>query len=327
MNNREKNQPWSITIFSSREDWNTLDAAISSACIAAEGLATIDIIINGNEKLANHATAELKSKQRENYGATIRVWSIKLGDKANAWNQFFHQIWKGQELNFFMDGYVSIERESLKNLAAGIENHQNTLGGTGVPTSGRSAQIMAEAMLAIGGIHGNLCCIKGSVIEKIRHIDFYIPVGMYRTDSLIGSLLSLNLDPISNKWNSKLIHVEPTATWKVKKKEWWSLGDILAKMKQIQRQQRGLLENQAVIHHLFSQKKRFEELPESSTELLLSWQRDNPKQAKRFMWWNPLTKLIWKEAVQPKSFPANDKYPQCLIELRSDAQAMIEGAA
>jgi hypothetical protein len=73
---------------------------------------------------------------------TLRIWSIPLGDKANAWNQYIHHLWAGQELVFFIDGYVRLNSDAIELLGGAVQSDPQALGGSGVPTVGRSARAL-----------------------------------------------------------------------------------------------------------------------------------------------------------------------------------------
>jgi len=98
----------------------------------------------------------------------LKVWSIHYGDKANAWNQYFHTIWSGEQLAFFTDGYVRLRPDALRLLGNAVMSKESVLGGSGVPSVGRTAKKLTAHMISAGGFHGNFCCVKGCVIYEFK---------------------------------------------------------------------------------------------------------------------------------------------------------------
>lgn len=260
---------WSIALFSSRETSAILIASLKAAVAAAKGItATIDVIVNGNENLANDIINRIDA---ESDMSAVRVWYIGVADKANAWNQYVHNIWKPSDVTFFIDGYIQVLPDALKVINTGFDEAPHTLAATGVPSDGRSAKALREQMLREGGFHGNLFAIRGEVLQQIRAIGFYLPLGLYRTDALIGAVLSFGLDPAQNEWNLKRILVKANASWRVRTLDWRHFSDYRAAFKRIQRQAQGILENIAIREHLAIQKNTPQSLPKTASDLVISW--------------------------------------------------------
>jgi len=228
--------------------------------------------------------------------AKIKVWSIVQGDKANAWNQYVHRIWAGEQLAFFVDGYVRLNRDAVRLLGNAVAADGTVLGGTGIPSMGRTAPAIRKQMLEVGGFHGNFCCIKGEAISQMRQRQIALPVGLYRVDSLMGALLSFGLHPETQIWDHKRILVHPDASWLIDPKKWWRPAEIRGKIKQILRQSRGALENRAVTDHFVARLQLAETLPKTVQELVLFWiDKTCSSKIKKSIMRHPLTKHAVKE--------------------------------
>lgn len=261
---------WALVIFASRETVTTLRQTIDAAVVSAGDLARIEVLVNGNDQLAGDAVRFL-AKASNTKGASVRIWSIPLGDKANAWNQYIHKIWSGEDLAFFIDGYVRINPDAVKLLGEAVMSETLALGGSGVPTSGRSAKALRNNLIINTGFHGNLCCIKGRVVAQMRDASISLPVGLYRTDSLMGALLCYALDPGSHGWEDHRILVHPNASWDVDLVRWWRLHDLTAIAKRYARQARGRLENKAIANHLAIRRQTPQSMPDTARALVLEW--------------------------------------------------------
>ena len=278
-------RPWALVIFANRESLHQLRQTLAAAQTSASACAVIHVLVNGNPTLANAIAAELAqrqdSKASTGLAPAVKVWSIPLGDKANAWNQYIHQIWAGETLAFFIDGYVRLNPDAVGLLGSAVQANAQALGGTGVPTMGRSAKALRENMIINTGFHGNFCCIKGDTLGQMRDEKIRLPVGLYRTDGLMGALLCFGLDPGRHAWEDFRIHVHPTASWQIDPARWWRPQDVLAHLKRTFRQTRGKLENAAFADHLANRRCAPAALPDTAQAMVLEWVSRCPEDVAR----------------------------------------------
>ena len=303
---------WAIVVFAARETVDVLLQSVRAACVAGQGRAHIDVLVNGNPGLANALAARMTLAPVAPGFPVVNIWSITQGDKANAWNQYIHAIWSGQPLAFFIDGYVRLNPDSVALLGDAIAANPALLGGTGLPSTGASAKAIRASMAQHGGFHGNFCCVTGSVIEQLRQRHIALPLGLYRVDSLMGALLSFGLDPVNNNWDRHRILVHPTATWQTDPKYWWRPADLKAKLKRVFRQSRGMLENEAVKHHFLIRKLSPEQLPATATALVLDWANRCPTQIKALCRRNLLAKRALNQ-IEQTPLPVFDNAAPTLV--------------
>ena len=290
--------PWKLVIFASRESLTVLIRTLKAAQVAARETLGIDVVINGNRPLALALTNQLDNPELAHEAVPVRVWDIAVGDKANAWNQYVHQIWAGESIAFFIDGYVRLNPNSIMLLAEAIADKVEVLGGTGVPNGGQTRDASHPHPTPENGFHGNFCCIKGTAIAQMRRRKISLPFGLYRVDSLMGALLTLGLDPVSNVWLGSRIYVHPEASWQTDTKHWWRISDIRAQVKRIFRQSRGVLENLAIRDHLRTRKQPPELMLANANELILEWVQRCPVQANKVLRYNPLARRALAEIKQ-----------------------------
>lgn len=308
--------PWALVIFACRESLPQLRQTLDAALVSASACAVIHVLVNGNPALA-HALADGQTRRpahsdhsngdpdRPSHMAqrpAVHIWSIPLADKANAWNQYIHQIWAGETLAFFIDGYVRLNADAIALLGSAVEANAQALGGTGVPTMGRSAKALRENMIINTGFHGNFCCIKGDTLGRMRDEKIRLPVGLYRTDGLMGALLCFGLDPGRHGWEDFRIHVHPTASWQIDPARWWRPQDVLAHLKRTFRQTRGKLENAAFADHLANRQCTPAALPDTAQAMVLEWVSRCPEDANRLAQGSWLMKPALA-ALRPASLP------------------------
>jgi hypothetical protein len=263
--------PVNVAIFASRETPEVLARTIAATLKAAGQGSCVDVLVNGNRLLAERAARAFRHSGDATHDL-VRVWHMPRGDKANAWNQHIHRIWDFGALVFYVDGYVSLASDAIVKLHHAMNTHPDALAGSGVPSVGRSSAQLRQELLTLGGMHGNLCCIRDSALRALRQRNIRIPLGLYRTDSTIGAMLSFGLNPSANEWNPlRYIALAPDATWHTDDKKWWRWADLRATYQRRDRQAQGQLENRAVRDHLAIQQLPPEKMPQTAAELVLQW--------------------------------------------------------
>ena len=294
---------WVIVIFASRETLATLLKTLHAATAAAQGLANIEVLVNGNLQLAADVVGHFRDAEAAvgevvasaSAWPRVRIWSIPFGDKANAWNQYIHQIWVGEEIAFFVDGYVRLNADAVGLLGEAVKSDERALGGCGVPTTGRSAKALRHNLIVNTGFHGNFCCIKGQAMAQMRRSHISLPVGLYRTDALMGAFLCYAMNPATNVWEDHRILVHPTASWDVDLARWWRPRDLVAIFKRYGRQARGRLENKAIANHLAIRRLAPQALPGSATEMVLEWASRCPADLQSIISRDPLARWALRD--------------------------------
>lgn len=267
------NSHWAVAVFAARESVATLEDVVRAVVIACAGHAVrIEILINGNFELAQGLAHRFEVEPiAAESNVRLCIWFISVKDKALAWNTYVHRLYRGAGLTFFLDGYARPEADALKELALALSDDMQALAASGVPSSGRRADKHAKGMRRSGGLHGSMFALRRLPMDEIRRRGFRLPLGLYRTDSLIGAALCFGFDPACNDWNASRIRVQPTATWRFKSLQWWRLEDLKTHLKRKGRQAQGVLENLAVRDHLAERRQAPESLPRTVRELVLQW--------------------------------------------------------
>ena len=306
MSRQSNLRTWRLAIISSRETAQVLQGAIRAAIAACEGeAATIDVLVNGNTVLAQETAAFVPTLcEPASSSVVVRVWSVPMCDKANAINLCIHEISPAADVTFFIDGYVEVMPNSLRLLADGLERDVACLAATGVPSCGPSAAKVRKLLLNEGGLHGNLVAVRGSVMQELRARRFRLPVGLYRTDSLLGALFSFGLDPSRHTWDAGRVLVHPDATWRTPQQPILGVQAVVARLRRRQRQARGMLEIRAFRQHLDIEKRSPESLPLSADELIVSWAERCKREARRLCLRNWLCLRALRAARTPRDISA-----------------------
>lgn len=296
---------WSLAVFASRETCEVLHNSVLATMASADAagvLVTIDVLINGNSSLATAMTKRLVGTSLLNRQSVVRIWDLPLGDKAHAWNEYFSRIWSGESLAFFTDGYVKPHQDAIRLLGHAVMSDTVALGGSGAPSIGRTARNQRTRMLAEGGMQGNFCCIKGDTIAELKKRNIKLPVGLYRTDSLVSTMLAFGLDPLGKSWNQKRILVCPDVSWINDYKNWWNAGHVTDQLKRVLRQARGMLETAAIKNHFSARRRAPELLPGTASELVVEWKERCTDEFRDLIRRHPLCFYAMKHFDSP---PAN----------------------
>ncbi len=305
---------WSVAILSSRESFEVLRSTIAAAITACGTQnAVIDVVINGNERLAEQAAGFAQSFQQDHTAPGLRVWSIPCADKSNAWNLHVHHIEPHAQTAFFVDGYAQVMPDAFTLIAGLLHDKPSAYSATGVPTCGRSAAKLRASLLAKGGIHGNLYALRRSVMDEFRRTGFHLPIGMYRTDALVGAVLCFDFDPARNKWNAEVLSVHPDATWQTPERKITNIKDVLGYIKRMRRQGRGVLVNEALKKYLFAYECPPQDLPEFADDLIMTWARSSKRQVASLCVRNLLCVPALVAAYRGRDFPFVEEPPHMLI--------------
>jgi hypothetical protein len=300
---------WSVAIFSSREDPQTLFATVTAAVTAAsrrpEVATVIDVVVNGNRALAEDLASRVKSLDDKR----VRIWHIKLGDKAHAWNDYVHRIWMPSDLTFFLDGYALIYPDALTLIADALAAAPHALAGSGAATTGRSAASMKSIVLRDGALYGNLFAFRRDVMNALRARGFRLPLGIYRNDGLLGAIVNFNMDPGAHDWDPSRVFIEWRATWTNRQLQIWRLGDLLTYYRRRVRQAQGVLETLAIKQHLAINRSPPEQLPRTAAELVTNWISSFPSEARRAFLKNPLCLVALSRLAAPRDWSSSLDLP------------------
>lgn len=269
MNDIEERFERAVAIISSREDLDVLESTVVAA-ITACGLARscVDVLINGNAKLAIDFSKRAKLISCSD-SLKLRVWSFSFGDKAATWNSFCHQLWRSSSMTFFLDGYARPKKNAFDVMESGLPDE--ALAVAAVPSVGLSARRLRESMIRSGGLHGNLFSMTEKAMRLVRASSFNLPVGIYRTDALIGAALCFGFDPPSGEWRPERIHVSQGATWEITPLKWWRFDHLMDYRKRRKRQLRGRIENLSYKQLLSIDRIELNALPATVGEMLINW--------------------------------------------------------
>jgi hypothetical protein len=310
------NPPWAVAIFAARETPAVLADTVRAAVAACAGRrATIDVLINGNPALAEQFAAHSRTLAQAlaSDACTLRIWSIAAPDKAHTWNEYVYRIWDTDSTAFFIDGYARVKPDALTAIDRRLAATPEAMGATGVPSCGRSAARLRALMLREGGIHGNLYAVTGDSMRAIRAAGFRLPLGLYRTDPMLGAALAYRLDPARHEWQPNRIVVEGGATWDVDGISELTYKNVTGYFKRRLRQAQGDLENRALREHMTVKRLSPSQLPQTAQEMVFGWLRAQPAQARSLFLKRPTTWYAARKLRAARDWSATRVAPKLLL--------------
>lgn len=196
----EMNPAWPVAVFAHNEARNII------ACLDSLQAATAHPI--ECHVLANACTDRTEALVREYCAshANVHLVSIELGDKANAWNVFVHDVApRGAPHYFFIDGDVRATAGALDIMAQALADHPQANSVSALPKSGRGVTAFQRDMLKDNGVAGNLYGLRGAFVERIRAQSINMPIGTIGEDALMGAMLKWDLRGDTRWDNSKVV--------------------------------------------------------------------------------------------------------------------------
>jgi glycosyltransferase involved in cell wall biosynthesis len=176
----------------------------------------------------------LNNGSSDNTGSLVRAFSeensfcklitIELGDKANAWNVFCHELEISANLFVFLDGDCIVSPGSLDSLEACLKQNTHANAAAALPHE-RASKRHRKEMLEVGGLGGNLYALPQRFMERIRDNNVCLPVGLIGDDSLVGALAYWDLNPMGN-WDKKRIVNCKNASFLYDRLSPFSISDI-----------------------------------------------------------------------------------------------------
>ena len=139
---------------------------------------------------------------------------------------------------------------------------------TGVAGNGRTMHLDTELTLNNGArLHGQLHALRPAFIDQVVARGLRIPVGLYRGDGLLGSMVMHDLDPVAKPdWNPGRIAADPQAPYEIPPLSPFRWRDLKRQWHRKIRQMRGQLENLAIRAIVYE--RGYEGLPEYADDMV-----------------------------------------------------------
>ena len=187
---------WAIGVFAHNEAHRIRDCLESILAAKADRDLRITVLANG----CSDRTVEVVHSVAQRHRG-VAVAEIEMGDKANAWNLYVHEVSGDAECYFFMDGDVRMRPSALTSLSQALARDPAANAAAALPASGRDLGSFRQALVRERGLAGNLYALSARFVDRIRHRQIRLPIGLIGDDSLVGALAKWDLD-MQGTWNN-----------------------------------------------------------------------------------------------------------------------------
>lgn len=289
---------WKVLIVSQNEE-ERIQLCIRSVCAALKDqCAEISVLVNQCQDNTLDASCQ---ESKLHHDTSIKVFYIDYGDKSNAINQFLYAscIYTPSKYYAFIDGHICVAPDLFDRVADHFNNDSELLCVSGAADNGRTSAMLSRHSIRNGAVYGQCFVLKGEFVSRLRSKKFKLPIGLYRGDGLIGSMVAHNLDAVNNEWSNSRSIVAQNSKYTIETLSIFSFRALVKQFRRMIRQSRGTLENWAIKTIIY--KENYSSLPEYADDMLR--QQDingwpaTPKRQLPFRW------LALYQFRQPKSKP------------------------
>mgnify|MGYP002779122684 CR=1 FL=1 len=175
--------------------------------------------------LANGCSDRTVDAARATPTGDLVVLDLPVGDKANAWNTYVHELAPDAEHHVFIDGDCWAAPSALQWLVKALAAVPAANAAAAVPGAGRSQRRARAAMRADRALAGNLYALRGEFVARIRRCGLRLPVGTVGEDSLVGLLAKIDLES-KGPWRDERVVVSEEARFKFTPLRPWSPSDL-----------------------------------------------------------------------------------------------------
>lgn len=210
---------WSVCIFAHNEERRIARCLKSITTALGQQPVPIHVLVNG---CTDRTLAVVRGYPDER----VRPVVIEVGDKANAWNVYVHEIAPEADVHFFVDGDCWAGGGALDNLACALLfDHPKAHAAAAFPGCGRSRKGWQETMLREHYMAGNLYALRGSTVARMQAENVRLPFGLVGDDSLVTWLCHHDMNRLASP-DKELIAPCPAAEFHFDSLRWWSPADI-----------------------------------------------------------------------------------------------------
>jgi hypothetical protein len=248
-----------------------------------------------------------------------------LANKSHAWNLYVHAIAPKADHYLCIDGYVSVNAESLRKIESLSASNEQALAFSGVPIVGRTSEQMRSVYEAEGGIHGNFFALTSPCVERIRQVGAILPIGLYGFDTVLGGMLGFGLEPSLRSWDIKrYVLSDPMLHWSVPVKAPYRWRDVKIQLKRIRNNALRKLVRKATIHYLEHKRRPLNELGVTIDSYLHEWRDDRKREFWILVLRSPLSWLEFRELKGRYSIKEALEKPRIVRKINS-VRAKREG--
>jgi glycosyltransferase involved in cell wall biosynthesis len=175
---------WSAAIFAHNEADNIiacLDAVLGQRSADKN---PIFVLINGS-----HDDTEKIVHDYVKVHSNVVPVKISVADKANAWNEYVHNLSTPTSTHFFIDGDTRPMSGAFASLIDTLSMRPDARAAGALPASGRDRLGWSRRMTTFGRLAGCLYALRGSYVAELRRDRIRLPIGLIGEDLFLSCMV------------------------------------------------------------------------------------------------------------------------------------------
>ncbi|MEZ6122033.1 MAG: glycosyltransferase family A protein [Planctomycetaceae bacterium] len=203
----------SIAVFAHNEE-ASIGACLKSLLAAAgpvgAALTRVVVLANGCTDSTDQRVLDLARED-----CRIQLCRISLGDKANAWNTYVHDLCSEEHehcLHLFVDGDITCTPGTIEAVCAAVRRSPTAHAVSVLPAIGvgRNRALNVRLYEEDGAIFGNFYALTGEFLRDIRVRGIRIPRFSMGEDVIVGEMVCFSLDRRNPYDNRRAVLASPT---------------------------------------------------------------------------------------------------------------------
>jgi glycosyltransferase involved in cell wall biosynthesis len=202
----QSNRAWPLAVFAHNEGERITVCLNSLEAAAAGHPLDVFVLVNGCTDDTEQRVLEIASRN-----PWVHLVPIALADKADAWNTYVHgHLPPDAEFSFFMDGDVTAESGAFPALLDALARAPEAHVAAAVPRNGRNREDFEKQIVEEHGVAGNLYCIRGAFLNRLRTLAVRMPIGLIGDDGWVAAFAKWDLNP-QGTWDNARVEPCPEA--------------------------------------------------------------------------------------------------------------------
>lgn len=194
----------SLCVFAYNEEASITACLDAIGACAGEGALTAHVMING----CTDRTEEVVRAYRPRGFSVVPV-VIRLGDKANAWNVYTHEVAPAEvDFHVYTDGDMEMRPGSIAGFAERFAAEPEAWGCAALPVTGRSREAFRAQLQAERWMAGNLYALRREALLAFRAKGVRLPRGIFGEDGLVTTLVKYGLDTLGPRVDARVTATE-----------------------------------------------------------------------------------------------------------------------
>lgn len=197
---------WSAAIFAHNEEANII-ACLNAVLTQSDAEKNkIFVLINGSRDRTEHIVHDYAK-----FHSNVVPVKIVMADKANAWNEYIHNLAPPASVHIFIDGDTQPLPGAFVDLASTLKKNPDSRAVGGLPASGRDREGWSLRMMKFGRLAGCLYALRGSYVDMLRSNGIRLPTGLIGEDLFLSCLVKEQFDNYALMFPSPYLIFAPAA--------------------------------------------------------------------------------------------------------------------